>query len=100
MAYEQLQMEGLATDPSRAFTARDILNSVDNIGTGVARNPMQVYGYEDVIKDKLRAALIQEMERKGVQTRWITEAKQGWARWKPVQKQLVRETRLFEESER
>jgi len=99
MAYEQLRMEGLATDPVKVFTPREILNSVDSIGTGVQRSPTQVYGFEDSVKDKLRAALLDEMERKGVKTSWIREAKGGWAKWKPVQKRLVRDTRLFEESE-
>lgn len=99
LAYEQLGMEQLVNDPSAVFTPRQILDRIEGIGKTIPRSPTQVYSHVDSVKDRLRGVLLKEMETSGVKTKWIQEAQQGWKRWKPVQRRLVRETRLFEESE-
>ena len=99
LAYQQLQLEGLAQNPAATYGPRQLLTEVDRMGSTIPRSPTEVYSYLDVVKDRTRSALLDAMELAGVHAKWIREAKTNWANWKPVQKRLVRETRLFEQTE-
>ena len=68
--------------PDVTFTAKQVLNSLDEIGAGIKRgvSPVtRVYGQRDVLADDARGVLLDILENKGV-----TEAGVAKARWRDV----------------
>ena len=105
LALGRLRLDVIPGDPTQLankgqfFSPREVLSEIDRIGQTVKRSPTEVYTHADSVADRLRGVLLTAMEKKGVNSALIRAQKSEWAAWKPTQKRLVRDLRLFEQSE-